>query len=58
MIDKVLADAEDRMKKSILAFRRELAGIRTGKATTTLLDAVKVLWAGHAAQSGGKHQRA
>jgi ribosome recycling factor len=30
------------MKKSLAAFRRELAGIRTGKATTTLLDAVKV----------------
>jgi ribosome recycling factor len=42
MIDKILGDTEDRMKKSLAAFRRELAGIRTGKATTTLLDAVKV----------------
>jgi ribosome recycling factor len=42
MIDQVLGDTEDRMKKSLSAFRRELAGIRTGKATTTLLDAVKV----------------
>jgi ribosome recycling factor len=42
MIDKILGDTEDRMTKSLAAFRRELAGIRTGKATTTLLDAVKV----------------
>ena len=42
MIDKVLADTEDRMKKSLVSFSRELAGIRTGKATTTLLDSVKV----------------
>ena len=42
MIDEVLAETEDRMKKSLAAFRRELAGIRTGKATTTLLDAVRV----------------
>jgi ribosome recycling factor len=42
MIKEVLGDTEERMKKSLTAFRRELAGIRTGKATTTLLDAVKV----------------
>lgn len=42
MIEEVLGDTEERMKKSLTAFRRELACIRTGKATTTLLDAVKV----------------
>jgi ribosome recycling factor len=42
MIDKIRTEAEDRMKKSVGAFRRELAGIRTGRATTTLLDSVKV----------------
>lgn len=42
MIDKVLGDAEDRMKKSLVSFSRELAGIRTGRATTALLDSVKV----------------
>jgi ribosome recycling factor len=42
VIDKIFADAEDRMKKSLAAFNRELAGIRTGKATTVLLDSVKV----------------
>ncbi len=42
MIEEILGDTEERMKKSLSAFRRELAGIRTGKATTTLLDAVRV----------------
>jgi ribosome recycling factor len=42
MIDKILAESEERMKKSLGAFKRELAGIRTGRATTTLLDSVKV----------------
>lgn len=42
MIDKVLGDTEDRMKKSLAAFSRELASIRTGKATTALLDSVRV----------------
>lgn len=42
MIDLILGETEDRMKKSLAAFRRELATIRTGKATTTLLDGIKV----------------
>ena len=42
MIDLILEESEDRMKKSLAAFRRELATIRTGKATTTLLDGIKV----------------
>ena len=42
MIDEILKDTEGRMGKSLTAFRRELGGIRTGKATTTLLDAIKV----------------
>jgi ribosome recycling factor len=42
MIDKIRAETEERMQKSISAFRRELAGIRTGRATTALLDSVKV----------------
>jgi ribosome recycling factor len=42
MIDKVLEETGDRMEKSLGAFKRELAGIRTGRATTTLLDSVKV----------------
>lgn len=42
MIDEILGEADGRMGKSLVAFERELAGIRTGKATTALLDAVKV----------------
>jgi ribosome recycling factor len=42
MIDKIREETEDRMKKSLGAFRRELAAIRTGRATTALLDSVKV----------------
>ena len=33
---------EPRMKKTIEAFQHEIASIRTGKATTTLLDRIKV----------------
>ena len=42
MIDKLLTDTEERMKKSLAAFRRELSMIRTGKASTALLDGIKV----------------
>lgn len=39
---KMLADAEERMKKALEATRRELTGIRSGKASPALLDTVKV----------------
>ena len=39
---KILADAEERMKKAVESARRELAGIRSGKATPSLLDTVRV----------------
>ncbi len=42
MMNKVLAEAEERMKKVLEATRREFAGIRSGKATPALLDTVKV----------------
>jgi ribosome recycling factor len=42
MVNKILAEAEERMKKALEATRRELAGIRTGKASAALLDTVKV----------------
>lgn len=35
-------DAKQRMDKSVEAFRNEIASIRTGKATTNLLDSIKV----------------
>lgn len=37
-----IKDAKQRMDKSVEAFRSEIAKIRTGKATTALLDGVKV----------------
>lgn len=42
MIDDVLRDSEDRMKKSVDALDRELAGIRTGHAHVGLVDHVRV----------------
>lgn len=39
---EIVKDAAHRMDKSIEALRHELATIRTGKATTALLDGVKV----------------
>jgi ribosome recycling factor len=41
-MDKELASFEDRMQKAVDALRRELATIRAGKATTSLLDNVRV----------------
>ena len=46
MKDKLQAACEEKMKKSIEALRRELGGIRTGKATASLLDNVKVEYYG------------
>lgn len=39
---EVIAHAEEKMKKSVEAARHELASIRTGKATTQLLDTIRV----------------
>ncbi len=38
----ILKQAEDKMKKAVEVVREELIKIRTGKATTALLDGVKV----------------
>ena len=46
MMKEILKDASDRMDKSIEALRHELAKIRTGKATTALLDGIKVEYYG------------
>ncbi len=42
MVKDILHDAENRMKKAVEVVRDEFAKIRTGKATTVLLDGVKV----------------
>ncbi len=46
MIDAILADGEDRMKKSVEAVQRELAAIRTGHAHVGLVDHVRVEYFG------------
>lgn len=42
MVKEILSDTKTRMDKSIDSLRHELVKIRTGKATTALLDTVKV----------------
>ncbi|HVK74870.1 MAG TPA: ribosome recycling factor [Kofleriaceae bacterium] len=42
MVDDISKDAEEGMKKAIEAFKRELAKVRTGRATTAMLDGIKV----------------
>jgi len=39
---RVLGESEERMKKALESTRRELSGIRSGKATPSLLDTVRV----------------
>jgi ribosome recycling factor len=41
-LEKVEAECKARMKKSVEYFDRELRGIRTGRATTALIDYLKV----------------
>ena len=41
-MNPIIKDAKERMDKSIEAFRNEIAKIRTGKATTALLDGIKI----------------
>lgn len=48
MVDDVLSEAEDGMKRAIQAFERELAKIRTGRANLSLLDGIKVDYYGSA----------
>ena len=42
MVKPILLDAENRMNKAVEVVRDEFSKIRTGKATTALLDGVKV----------------
>jgi len=42
MVKKILQDAEQRMNKAVEVVREEFVKIRTGKATTVLLDGIKV----------------
>ena len=42
MIDDILSEASTRMGKTIEAMRKELAAIRTGRATPAIVDHIKV----------------
>lgn len=46
MIDDILSDAEDRMRKAIEALKRELATIRTGRANPILIERLEVNYYG------------
>ena len=48
MDPKQVKDAEERMKKAVETIRHEIATIRTSKATTALLDGIKVEYYGSA----------
>ena len=42
MVDDILKDTEDGMKRAIEAFQRDLSRVRTGRANLSLLDGIKV----------------
>jgi ribosome recycling factor len=42
MKDEILADCRDNMDKTLVALKREFMRIRTGRASTALLDGIKV----------------
>ncbi|HLF20060.1 MAG TPA: ribosome recycling factor [Bacteroidota bacterium] len=46
MVKDILKNGEDRMKKAVEVVREELVKVRTGKATTTLLDGIRVEYYG------------
>jgi ribosome recycling factor len=46
MINQIIKGTEDRLKKSAEAVRQQMASIRSGKASTSLLDGIKVEYYG------------
>lgn len=42
MANQVLNQAKERMDKAVSAFKRELAGVRAGRASASLLDKIQV----------------
>jgi len=46
MVSDILRNVEEKMRTSIEVLRRELATIRTGRATPALIDHIKVEYAG------------
>lgn len=46
MVEKVYKDTKDKMDKAIESLRKELGRIRTGRATSALLDGIRVQYYG------------
>ncbi|MHC4946657.1 MAG: ribosome recycling factor [Planctomycetota bacterium] len=46
VLKQIVADCRDRMAKSVQYYEKELRGIRTGRATTALIDYVKIEYYG------------
>ncbi len=42
MIEEILKQTNEKMQKSVEAIHRELGTVRTGKASTHLLDSIRV----------------
>ena len=42
MIEDIISDVEDRMKKSITALQKDFAAIRTGRANPAMFDGIRV----------------
>ena len=42
MINELFIDVKDRMNKAVEHYRHEVSTIRTGRASTSILDGVKV----------------
>jgi ribosome recycling factor len=47
MVSQFLRQAEERMKKAVETIRHEVATVRTNRATTSLLDGIKVEYYGN-----------
>jgi ribosome recycling factor len=42
MVEDIISDVEDRMKKSVTALQKDFAAIRTGRANPAMFDGIKV----------------
>ena len=48
MTDEILLDCEDRMDKAVVAYEHTLETVRTGRASTALVEHLHVTHYGHA----------
>jgi len=46
MINELFVDIKDRMNKAVEHYRHEIASIRTGRASTSIMDSIKVEYYG------------